>query len=81
MLIGDDLSDFIPCVRATPAAPCTEAATADSRRRKVEQFSGYWGHGWYILPNPMHGSWLSFRSHEIGAEKAYSQGRRRLITP
>jgi len=59
MLIGDDLNDFIPCTRSTPAAPCTEAATADSRRRKVEQFSGYWGHGWYILPNPMHGSWTS----------------------
>ena len=60
MLIGDDLSDFIPCVRETPAAPCTDAATADSRRRKVTEFSGYWGHGWYILPNPMHGSWKSF---------------------
>lgn len=60
MLIGDDLSDFIPCVRLKPAAPCTEAATAESRRRKVEQFSGYWGNGWYILPNPMHGSWQSF---------------------
>jgi len=59
MLVGDDLSDFIPCVRATPAAPCTEPGTADSRRRKVAQFSGYWGNGWYILPNPMHGSWTS----------------------
>jgi len=60
MLIGDDLSDFIPCVRSTAAAPCTEAATRESRIRKVQQFSGYWGHGWYILPNPMHGSWKSF---------------------
>ncbi|MDH3373068.1 MAG: hypothetical protein OEM85_06780 [Gammaproteobacteria bacterium] len=61
MLFGDDLSDFIPCVRAKPAAPCTEAATADSRRRAVEQFSDYWGNGWYVLPNPMHGSWTSAR--------------------
>lgn len=60
MLIGDDLGDFIPCMRSTPAAPCTDAATAQSRQRKVAQFSGYWGHGWYILPNPMHGSWRSF---------------------
>ena len=59
MLIGDDLGDFIPCVRATPAAPCTEPATADSRQRKIVQFSAYWGNGWYILPNPMHGSWTS----------------------
>jgi 5'-nucleotidase (lipoprotein e(P4) family) len=60
MLIGDDLGDFVQCARATPAAPCTDAATAQSRQRKVAQFSGYWGHGWYILPNPMHGSWKSF---------------------
>lgn len=60
MLIGDDLSDFIPCVRRTPSAPCTDAATAETRQRKVVEFSGYWGHGWYMLPNPMHGSWMSF---------------------
>ena len=60
MLIGDDLSDFIPCVRQTPSPPCTDNATAESRQRKVTEFSGYWGHGWYILPNPMHGSWTSF---------------------
>ena len=57
MLFGDDLSDFVPCVRETPAAPCSDAATAETRTRKVRQFSGYWGNGWYILPNPMHGSW------------------------
>jgi 5'-nucleotidase (lipoprotein e(P4) family) len=59
MLFGDDLSDFIPCVRATAAGPCTDPGTEDSRKRKVSQFSGYWGNGWYILPNPMHGSWKS----------------------
>ena len=59
MLFGDDLGDFIPCVRARPAAPCTEPATKDSRKLAVEQFSSYWGNGWYVLPNPMHGSWTS----------------------
>lgn len=61
MLIGDDLSDFIPCVRKKAAAPCTEAATAASRRQSTEQFRDYWGNGWYILPNPMHGSWTTLR--------------------
>jgi acid phosphatase len=61
MLIGDDISDFIPCVRKKPAAPCTEAATAASRQRAIELFRNYWGNGWYILPNPMHGSWTSVR--------------------
>ena len=59
MLIGDDLSDFIPCVRSTPAAPCTEPSTRASRKQLVEQFSRFWGNGWYILPGPMHGSWTS----------------------
>ncbi len=61
MLIGDDISDFIPCVRKKPAAPCTEAATAASRQQAIELFRNYWGNGWYILPNPMHGSWTSVK--------------------
>ena len=59
MLFGDDLSDFIPCVRKKAHAPCTEAATAASRQRQVELYSSYWGSGWYVLPNPMHGSWTT----------------------
>jgi len=59
MLIGDDLSDFIPCVRKKVYAPCTEGATAASRQRQVELYSSYWGAGWYVLPNPMHGSWTT----------------------
>jgi acid phosphatase len=57
MLIGDDLGDFLPCVRTKPYAPCTEKATAASRMQMVEDSRHLWGNGWYILPNPMHGSW------------------------
>ena len=59
MLFGDDLGDFLPCVRAKLYAPCTEAATADSRRRMVEDNARYWGNGWYVLANPVYGSWTS----------------------
>jgi acid phosphatase len=59
MLIGDDLGDFIACVRSSPNPPCTEAATSKSRRAAVEKYADYWGNGWYVLPNPMHGSWTS----------------------
>ena len=59
MLIGDDLSDFIPCVRKKVHAPCKEGATAASRRRQTELYSSYWGAGWYVLPNPMYGSWTT----------------------
>ncbi len=60
MLIGDDLSDFIPCVRKKVHKPCTESATAASRQSKTDLFHRYWGAGWYVLPNPMHGSWTTF---------------------
>lgn len=57
MLLGDDLSDFVACTRTTPRMPCTEAATSQGRQDAVVEYAKYWGHGWYILPNPMHGSW------------------------
>jgi len=57
MLIGDDLQDFVPCVRDKVYAPCTTAATAEDRHAMVAEHAHYWGNGWYILPNPMHGSW------------------------
>lgn len=61
MLFGDDLGDFVPCVRKKLYGPCTEPATKASRARLVAEFSEYWGNGWYILPGPTHGSWTSFR--------------------
>ena len=68
MLIGDDLGDFIPCVRATPVAPCP-AASAEDRSRMTLQYQQYWGVGWHILPNPMHGSWVSFISSSKPGDK------------
>ena len=59
MLIGDDLGDFLPCVRKKPYAPCTSSATGDDRMKMVEENTHLWSNGWYILPNPMHGSWTS----------------------
>ena len=59
MLFGDDLGDFLPCVRAKPVAPCPVASASDRDRLTLE-YGGYWGFGWYMLPNPMHGSWTSY---------------------
>jgi len=59
MLIGDDLGDFVPCSRLKPYAPCTTSATAAHRRDMVAAHAHLWGNGWYILPNPMHGSWTT----------------------
>ena len=61
MLFGDDYGDFVHCTRNKPLAPCTEPATRASRHAAVDTYAEYWGNGWYILPNPMHGSWTSVR--------------------
>jgi acid phosphatase len=61
MLFGDDLGDFIDCARHKPLPPCSSPATIASRADATAEFSHYWGHGWYVLPNPMHGSWTSVR--------------------
>jgi len=61
MLFGDDYGDFVRCTRAKALAPCTAAATRASRHTALDTYANYWGNGWYILPNPMHGSWTSVR--------------------
>jgi acid phosphatase len=60
MLIGDDLGDFVPCVRIKLYGPCARPATAEDRRQYLVDHRELWGNGWYILPNPMHGSWTKF---------------------
>ena len=64
MLIGDDYGDFVPCARDSVVPPCTEPATLKSRLVQLDEYNTYWGHGWYILPNPMHGSWTSVLESE-----------------
>ncbi len=59
MLFGDDLGDFIPCVRRSPIAPCTMGGTIANRFALTAEHDAYWGAGWFILPNPMYGSWIS----------------------
>ena len=46
LLIGDDLGDFIPA-RLTP----------EQRVETAEKHSDWWGRRWFLLPNPMYGSW------------------------
>lgn len=47
--LGDDLADFLPYVKAGDV----EAG----RFAEVEQNRDRWGTCWFILPNPMYGSW------------------------
>ena len=47
LLIGDDLGDFLPNVRTTPA----------ERDAMIDRYASYWGTRWFMIPNPMYGSW------------------------
>ncbi|HLU39205.1 MAG TPA: HAD family acid phosphatase [Planctomycetota bacterium] len=66
MLIGDDLNDFLPGVRPTPADERHAVASrrseghelARARRQRVGEFAEWFGVRWFLLPNPLYGSWL-----------------------
>ena len=47
--VGDDLADFLPGVR--------RASVAERDRARC-MHHGEWGLRWFIVPNPMYGSWL-----------------------
>ena len=47
-LIGDDLGDFISVTNRT----------VEERLNFARKHQGNWGTSWFILPNPMYGSWI-----------------------
>ncbi len=49
MLIGDDLGDFLPGVK--------NGIGPDQRKDLVDRHRDRWGRMWFILPNPIYGSW------------------------
>lgn len=52
LLFGDNLGDFAGNVLSTP----TERAAL------VEAHRDWWGERWFMLPNPLYGSWLEVQS-------------------
>ncbi|HEX5759752.1 MAG TPA: HAD family acid phosphatase [Thermoanaerobaculia bacterium] len=46
LLIGDDLGDFVPAKLAP-----------EQRVEAARRHSDWWGRRWFLLPNPMYGSW------------------------
>lgn len=47
LLIGDDLGDFVGGAMDNP----------DNRIRLSEQYVSRWGASWFLIPNPIYGSW------------------------
>ncbi len=54
--VGDDLADFIPDVRRQSLA---EREKARCRYRE------WWGTRWFVIPNPMYGSWLRALGNDL----------------
>jgi acid phosphatase len=49
MLVGDDLGDFLPGVK--------QGISPARRKDLVDRYSDHWGRMWFIIPNPVYGSW------------------------
>ncbi|WP_447964618.1 5'-nucleotidase, lipoprotein e(P4) family [Nitrospira sp. Ecomares 2.1] len=47
LLIGDDLGDFVSGAKSDPA----------TRRQLAQKHKKRWGDSWFLLPNPLYGSW------------------------
>lgn len=59
--VGDDLADFLAGVRrATPA----------ERERARCAHAAWWGERWFLIPNPMYGSWQQVLGPDLDAALA-----------
>ncbi|MGH8242008.1 MAG: 5'-nucleotidase, lipoprotein e(P4) family [Steroidobacteraceae bacterium] len=56
--VGDDLADFLPGVR--------RASVADRDRARCAH-DAHWGRRWFMIPNPMYGSWLVALGSDIAS--------------
>ena len=63
--VGDDLADFLPAVRR---------ATVAERDRARCSHKDDWGRRWFLVPNPMYGSWLVALGPEFDAALAAEPG-------
>ncbi len=55
MQFGDQLGDFLTVLDNTPAG----------RRKAIEPYLGWIGERWFVLPNPMYGSWEPALFHNV----------------
>jgi len=56
--VGDDLADFVPDMRDKSPA---EREQASCRHRD------WWGARWFMIPNPMYGSWERALGNDLNA--------------
>lgn len=69
LLLGDDLGDFLPA-RLPPA----------DRIKAAQEYSDWWGRRWFLLPNPMYGSWdRALYDFEVLPDEEVLQRKRALV--
>lgn len=73
MVFGDDLNDFVPA----------KDISQGRRDAIVAEYSEYFGRRWFVLPNPVYGSWdqaLFDFENDLNEEKRNNILRKRLDT-
>lgn len=68
LMLGDNLGDFVDGVYSTPR----------DRQALVDQYRGWWGERWIMLPNPAYGSWESALRRACGEQAGADCLRRAL---
>ena len=69
LLIGDDLGDFIP-----------SKLTPKQRIEAADKYSDWWGTRWFLLPNPMYGSWdRALYNHQNLPDQEVLEKKRALV--
>lgn len=68
MLFGDNLNDFLPA----------EDLSGDERRQLVEAHKERFGSQWFVLPNPVYGSWESALYHGLEDPTEAERQRRKM---
>lgn len=56
MIVGDDINQMIPQVSTLPMT---------ARKKLTSQYDEMWGSRWFIVPNPVYGSWLDVLPNDI----------------
>src|SRR6202008_660089 len=70
--IGDDLADFLPGVRR---------AQPSERERARCAYRDWWGERWFLVPNPMYGSWQQAIGADLEAALAAARDVRQECRP
>lgn len=68
MQFGDQVGDFLTVLNNTP----------EGRREAVKPYLGWFGERWFVLPNPMYGSWEPAVFNNIWAQPATDRRRAKI---